>query len=67
MKKMTGLSSREVAVLRLVYDGMTPAQIAESGDVSIQTVYNQLRYALLKLGVKSYDKAAIKAKRLNLI
>jgi DNA-binding CsgD family transcriptional regulator len=62
--KFTG---KELALLTLLNKNMTPQQIAESAEVSVVTVYSQLRYAIAKLNVKSYDKAAKKAERLGLI
>lgn len=53
-----GLSVREVEVLRLVAEGLTDAQVAESLYVSPRTVGNHLRSIYRKLGVTSRTAAA---------
>ena len=45
------LTAREVAVVRSLFDGLRPKQIAERDDVSLSTVRNQLASVFRKLGV----------------
>jgi DNA-binding NarL/FixJ family response regulator len=49
----TGLSAREVEVLRLVAKGLTNAQVAEKLFISPRTVNRHLNSIYAKLGVSS--------------
>jgi DNA-binding CsgD family transcriptional regulator len=65
--RKTTFVGRELALLHLLGTGSTPKSIAEGADVPVQTVYSQLRSVLIKLRVRSYEKAVKKAKRLGLL
>lgn len=47
------LTERELEVVRALFAGKRPAQIAEDHDVSVRTVRNQIASVLKKLGVTS--------------
>jgi DNA-binding CsgD family transcriptional regulator len=53
----SGLSAREVEVLRLVADGLTDAQVADRLSLSTRTVGQHLRSIYQKLGVSSRGAA----------
>ena len=57
----SGLTRREVEVLRLVADGLTDGQTAEQLHVSPRTVGNHLRSVYNKLGVPSRAAAVRRA------
>ena len=53
----SGLTAREVEVLRLLAQGLTDAQIAEQLVLSLHTVHAHLRTIYSKLGVTSRSAA----------
>ncbi len=61
------LSDREVEVLQLSADGLTPEDIAERLYLSSHTVKNHLRHAMGKLGAHSKLEAVVKAVRSRII
>lgn len=61
------LSPRESEVVRLVVDGLTNRQIADSLVVSAQTVASQVRSAMRKLGVASRTALAVKVVESGLV
>jgi DNA-binding NarL/FixJ family response regulator len=63
----SGLTSRELDVLRLVATGMRNSQIAEQLVVSPKTVDHHVSAILSKLGVKTRTEAAARANRLGII
>ena len=63
----TELTDRERTILKLIADGYRPAEIADDAGVAESTVRGQLRFAVAKMGVKTAERAAIKAKRLGLL
>jgi predicted ATPase/DNA-binding CsgD family transcriptional regulator len=63
---MTGLTSREIEVLRHVSQGISDADIAAHMVLSPRTVQAHLRSIYDKLGVHSRTAAALEAVRLNL-
>ncbi|MGZ4183811.1 MAG: helix-turn-helix transcriptional regulator [Solirubrobacteraceae bacterium] len=63
----SGLTSRELDVLRLVATGMRNSQIAQQLVVSPKTVDHHVSAILSKLGVKTRTEAAARATRLGII
>jgi DNA-binding CsgD family transcriptional regulator len=63
----TTLTDKEKRILKYIAHGNKPSEIAKYFGVAESTVRGQLRYAVLKLGVKTVEHAAIKAKRLGLL
>jgi DNA-binding CsgD family transcriptional regulator/tetratricopeptide (TPR) repeat protein len=63
----SGLTARELDVLRLVATGMRNSQIAEQLVVSPKTVDHHVSAILAKLGVKTRTEAAARAGRLGII
>lgn len=61
------LSDREVEVLQLSADGLTPEEIAERLYLSSHTVKNHLRHAMGKLGAHTKLEAVVKAVRSRII
>jgi DNA-binding NarL/FixJ family response regulator len=53
----SGLTSRELEVLRLVAEGLTDAQVAERLVLSLRTVHSHVRSVYRKLGVSSRSAA----------
>jgi predicted ATPase/DNA-binding CsgD family transcriptional regulator len=62
-----GLTRREMEVLRLVAEGMSNQQIAESLVLSEHTVHRHISNVLGKLGVSSRTAAVAEAARLDLL
>jgi DNA-binding NarL/FixJ family response regulator len=65
-EQSTGLTTREVQVLRLLAAGLNNAAIAERLVLSPRTVHAHLRSIYNKLGVTSRTAAAHEAVQLNL-
>jgi DNA-binding CsgD family transcriptional regulator/tetratricopeptide (TPR) repeat protein len=63
----SGLTARELDVLKLVATGMRNSQIAEQLVVSPKTVDHHVSAILSKLGVKTRTEAAARANRLGII
>lgn len=63
----SGLTSRELDVLRLVATGMRNSQIAQQLVVSPKTVDHHVSAILAKLGVKTRTEAAAQATRMGII
>jgi LuxR family maltose regulon positive regulatory protein len=61
------LSERELDVLRLLVDGQTNQEIAQTLCVSINTVKTHLKNVYGKLGVNNRRQAAAEAKKLGLV
>jgi DNA-binding NarL/FixJ family response regulator len=57
-EELNGLSSREEEVLRLLSDGLTDREIAESLQISPRTVETHVSNVLHKLGVRNRAEAA---------
>ncbi len=57
-RRSSGLTAREIEVLRLVADGLSNAEIAERLVLSERTVHAHLRSIFDKLGVNSRTAAA---------
>jgi DNA-binding NarL/FixJ family response regulator len=60
-----GLTARQLAVLRLLREGKTNAEIAEELVLSVRTVDNHVAAVLSKLGVHSRREAAAAAQELG--
>jgi DNA-binding NarL/FixJ family response regulator len=65
--KNTGLSDREVEVLRLIAKGATNREIAETLVISEGTVKNHISNILSRLGLRDRTQAAIYARENNLL
>jgi DNA-binding NarL/FixJ family response regulator len=65
-RQLNVLSAREIDVLRLVADGLTDREIAESLFISRHTVAHHIASILNKLGVSSRTAAATYALREHL-
>jgi DNA-binding NarL/FixJ family response regulator len=63
----SGLTNRELDVLRLVADGRTNLEIAKSLGISVKTVEKHLEGVYTKLGVASRVEAAVHAVREGLV
>jgi DNA-binding NarL/FixJ family response regulator len=61
------LADREIEVLQLTADGMSPDEIAEELFLSPHTVKNHLRHAMAKLDAHTKLDAVVKAVRARLI
>jgi DNA-binding NarL/FixJ family response regulator len=61
-----GLTERQVAVLRLMAEGLTNAAIADRLVVSVRTVDSHVAAVLAKLGVQSRQDAVRAAAELDL-
>ncbi len=61
------LSTRELDVLRLVVDGKTNQEIADSLVLSVETVKTHMRHIMEKLAVSDRTQAAVKAMREGLV
>jgi DNA-binding NarL/FixJ family response regulator len=60
-----GLTERQLAVLDLLREGMTNAEIADRLVVSVRTVDHHVAAVLSKLGVQSRREAAAAAQKLG--
>jgi DNA-binding NarL/FixJ family response regulator len=67
MDNPSGLTARELDVLRLLAAGMRNAQIAQQLVVSPRTVGHHVSAILAKLSVTSRTEAAAEAARLGII
>jgi DNA-binding NarL/FixJ family response regulator len=56
-RRSSGLTAREIDILRLVADGLTNAEIAEHFVLSERTVHAHLRSIFDKLGVSTRTAA----------
>jgi DNA-binding NarL/FixJ family response regulator len=63
---LSGLTEREIVVLRLVAGGLTNREIADHLVVSPRTVHAHVRSIFDKLGVRTRTAAVREAARLNL-
>jgi DNA-binding CsgD family transcriptional regulator len=63
----TGLSQREVEILRLVGEGLSNSEIAEQLIVARRTVATHVEHILEKLEVRNRVDASVKALRLGLL
>jgi DNA-binding NarL/FixJ family response regulator len=61
LARFAELTPREAAVLRLVCNGLSAAEVAEASFVSLATIRSQIRSILTKLGVSSQLAAAADA------
>jgi DNA-binding NarL/FixJ family response regulator len=61
------LTKTELAVLRSMADGMTPAQIARGSGRTVKTVRNQACIVLQKLQVNDRLAAVARARRMGLL
>ncbi|OUR67121.1 hypothetical protein A9Q73_06080, partial [Bermanella sp. 47_1433_sub80_T6] len=61
------ISQREMAVLKLIAQGMSNQEIAENLFISLHTVKTHARRINAKLAVKSRTQAIIKAREVGLI
>lgn len=61
-----GLTDRQLAVLALLGDGLTNAEVAERLVVSVRTVEHHVAAVLAKLGVHSRRDAAAAAHELGI-
>ena len=59
----SGLTGRELEVLRLLADGLSPARVAEELVISPKTVGTHIERILRKLGVHSQSQAIVAAYR----
>jgi DNA-binding NarL/FixJ family response regulator len=66
-KHPSGLTHREVEVLRLLAQGKTDREIAEELFISHHTVMRHVSHILSKLDVDSRSAAAVSAVRLGLV
>jgi DNA-binding NarL/FixJ family response regulator len=64
---MPSLSSRELAILRLIADGRDNEEIAKTLHFGLGTIKLHVRKILEKLGVPTRTAAAVRAVRLGLI
>jgi DNA-binding CsgD family transcriptional regulator len=62
-----GLTPREVAVLRLLAEGMSDREIAVSLSISERTAGNHVQHAMRKIGVDSRTAAAVFAIRNDVV
>jgi DNA-binding NarL/FixJ family response regulator len=62
-----GLTNREVEVLQLLAEGLTPAEIAERLFISRKTVGTHIEHVFRKLGVRSRSQAIAVAYRDGLV
>jgi LuxR family maltose regulon positive regulatory protein len=67
IKMSTSLTTREVAVLRLLPTQLSTREIAHELHVSVNTVRSQVRAIYRKLNVTSRSEAVIQARQLGLI
>ena len=63
----TELSTREIEVLQLTADGLSPEDVASRLHLSAHTVRNHLRHAMAKLDAHTKLDAVVKAVRARLI
>jgi len=63
----SGLTARELEVLRLLADGLRAGPIAAALGLSLATVRNHIRAILRKLGCHSQLEAVAEARRRGLI
>jgi DNA-binding NarL/FixJ family response regulator len=63
----SALSHREVDVLRLVVEGQSNQEIADSLGLSVETVKTHMRHIMEKLAVDDRTQAAVKAMRHGLV
>jgi two-component system, NarL family, response regulator DevR len=63
--RLSGLTERERAVLRLIGEGLTNRQIADRMGLAEKTVKNYTSHLLAKLGLERRTQAAILATRLQ--
>jgi LuxR family transcriptional regulator, maltose regulon positive regulatory protein len=63
----SGLSVRELDILRLISEDLTNHEIADKLFISLQTVKTHVKNILLKLDVDSRRQAAFKSKELGII
>lgn len=61
------LTDRQLALLQLLADGRSIAQIAEAQNITAQTVYNTLRNARLRIGGANHDELLDIARQRGLI
>jgi DNA-binding CsgD family transcriptional regulator len=64
---MHGLTRREIEVLRLVAEGQTDKEVAETLFISLNTAQNHVKSVREKLGVSSRNKAIVRAQKLGLL
>jgi DNA-binding CsgD family transcriptional regulator len=63
----TGLTPRELEVLRLLADGLTNRQVAAALFVSPRTVDNHVSHLLAKLDAHTSREAVARARRLGIL
>lgn len=61
------LTDREVEILQLLADGLTPKQVADRLSISPKTVRNHLTKVYAKLGVESRSQAIVEALRFGIV
>jgi two-component system nitrate/nitrite response regulator NarL len=61
------LTARELAVLRLIEEGLSNKEIANALSIELPTVKNHVHRILRKLGVRRRTEAAARARRLGLL